>query len=545
MSAPLDKKDAKALVRYQVISAYIAMEPGRGQRRKLLEQLAGRTWTGPDGEPFQVAAETIRSWVRRYRREGLPGLADKERPRRGCKALTPEQVELACKLKREVPERSLDRILRIMEEMQFVEPGTVTRSSLHRTLKALGLSARRCRVPDSEDLDRFEAAFSNDLWQSDMLEGPWLPDPDHPGKVRRAHLYAFIDDHSRLLLHGRFSFKGDLPALELVLRRCFQKYGLCRRFYYDNGKVYRAIHMKHIAASVGVHPIEVVFTKVKRPMGHGKIEAFNRLVRNAFLAELKASRVTTLDELNEAFVAWVDMEYNRKVHSETGERPIDRWRAGIKHVRHVDERKLRQAFLWRENRTTDKAGVFSLFGIKYQLSPGLVQGRRRIDVRYDPEALELVEVWREGKFLERVRPFSVHPNRRPRGKEGGQPTEAQAPAAPTADWIGHLVTERRKQFLAPAATAASDVPASPAAPTPEMVAADQAVFDLLAHSVDPAVFDAATVTDYLRRFGPFNPEHARCVLEQLIADTGRADHHVTFYLDAIRNDAQQRTGDKL
>jgi hypothetical protein len=29
--------------RYQVISAYLAMDPPRGQRRTLLEQLAGKT----------------------------------------------------------------------------------------------------------------------------------------------------------------------------------------------------------------------------------------------------------------------------------------------------------------------------------------------------------------------------------------------------------------------------------------------------------------------------------------------------------------------
>ena len=40
-------------------------------------------------------------------------------------------------------------------------------------------------------------------------------------------------------------------------------------------------------------------------MGHGKIEALNRFIRSAFLAELKSSRVSTLDALNEAFLAWM------------------------------------------------------------------------------------------------------------------------------------------------------------------------------------------------------------------------------------------------
>ena len=34
----------KALLRFQVISAYLAADPPRGQRRKILRQLAKRTW---------------------------------------------------------------------------------------------------------------------------------------------------------------------------------------------------------------------------------------------------------------------------------------------------------------------------------------------------------------------------------------------------------------------------------------------------------------------------------------------------------------------
>lgn len=94
-----DRQQAKVLSRYQVISAYIAMDPPRGQRRVMLEHLASRCWTGPDGEPFQVAAETIRSWVRRYRLGGLDALRDRARVRRGTKAMTDDLVELACRLK--------------------------------------------------------------------------------------------------------------------------------------------------------------------------------------------------------------------------------------------------------------------------------------------------------------------------------------------------------------------------------------------------------------------------------------------------------------
>ncbi len=524
-----DDKDlprAKALVRYMVISAYLAMEPPRGQRRAVLEQLAGKVWEDADGQPMQVQAETLRVWIRRYRRGGLAALEDKTRPSRGLIALTDEQVELACRLKREVPERSLDRLIRIMEDMKLVEAGVVRRSTLHRALQREGLSARQCRVPDRNDLSRFEAAAPNDLWQSDMLVGPWLPDPARPGKSRRACLYAFIDDHSRLLLHGRFSFKGDLPALELVFRRCLQKFGAPKRVYYDNGATYRARHMKQVVAEVGIHPI--IYTRTYRPMGHGKIEALNQYIRDAFLAELKATGITTLDALNEAFLAWSDYEYNRKVHSETGQEPYQRWRAGLDRVRYADEEKLRLAFLWREDRTPDKAGVFSLFGTRYQVGPELA--RRRVEVRYDPEALDEVEVYFKTRFAERVQPFEVQPNRRPQQPEPSTPAEKQ----PGADWLQHLLDKRQREgFTEPTPRQLEDKTKR------ERAAADEAVVALFYERLEPAVINEAAIRKFLARYGPFDPEHVCAVLDRLLDSTPK-DLHVEVYLDAIR---QQLAGD--
>jgi transposase InsO family protein len=519
-----DPRRAMALLRYQIISAYLALEPGRGQKRPLLEQLAARTWLDPIGQPLTVAAETIRSWVRRYREGGLAGLEDQLRSRRGTTALTPEELELAAQLKREVPERSLDRLIHILEETRLVEPGHIRRSTLHRALRALGLSQTKPRVPDAEDLDRFEADAPNDLWQSDLLTGPWLPDPARPGKSRRACLYAFLDDHSRLLLYGRFSFRGELPALELVFRRALQRWGTPRRVYYDNGQVYRSKHMRHIVATLGLH--HPVFTKKGRPMGHGKIEAFNRFIRNAFLAELRASHIRTLDALNEAFVAWADVEYNRRPHGETGEPPLDRWRKAVERIRYADDDKLRDAFLWGEDRTPDKSGVFSLLGERYQTTVG----RRRIKVRYDPEALAEIEVWLDGKFVERVRPFVVQTHRRPkpRLKDDERPASAP-PAAPTVDWLAHLVERRQREAFVE--------------PSPRQIAAgvavrrerwDQEVTALLVQRLDPAVFDEAIVREFLARFGPFDPAAVAVALDAMFAHGARADQHPSVLLETLR-----------
>jgi hypothetical protein len=280
--------------------------------------------------------------------------------------------------------------------------------------------------------------------------------------------------------------------------------------------------MRQIVAEIGIHGI--VFTRRYRPMGHGKIEALNKLIRAAFVAEVRASRIRTLDALNEAFVAWMDREYSRTVHGETGEAPIDRWRAGIAHVRYADEPAIERAFQWRERRRADKSGVFSLFGTKYQVGPALA--RKSIDAVYDPERLEQIEVWHDGQLVERVKPFVVGPHRRPRAANESPPDPEREP---TIDWLGHLVAKRRAESFAEE-------------PSPRQVAEsakvkrrqqDDAIVALLADRLDPAVRSDDDVREFLDRYGPFDLVPATEIVDRLIAREGR-DQHVRRYLDAIR-----------
>lgn len=88
----IDPRLKKALCRYEAIRAYIAAQPGRGQKGPLLQKLAAKTWTDEQGEPMKVEPETLRVWVRRHQKRGLEGLMDKARTGRAgsipCIAIT-------------------------------------------------------------------------------------------------------------------------------------------------------------------------------------------------------------------------------------------------------------------------------------------------------------------------------------------------------------------------------------------------------------------------------------------------------------------------
>jgi transposase InsO family protein len=515
----LDPITQKALFRYQVISGYLAADPARGNRREVLEHLADKSWMLQSGEAATVKAETIRYWLRLYRRGGFEALKDKPRSDQGIRAIPKELIEQACTLKLQVPERSIERIITIMENMQLAPPGLVRRSTLHRALQEKGLSHRKLTIPDRQDLDRFQADYANDLWQADMLQGPWLPDPKNPGKMRRSYLYAFIDDASRLLLYGRFFFKGDLPALELVFKRALQRYGKPLRVYYDNGMVFKSNHMKILCAELGIH--KPVYTTPNRPQGHGKIEAFNRFCVNNFIAEVKASNVITLDQLNEAFFAWVDEEYNHRKHSELGMSPKKRWLKDSSRIEYLEEEKIRVAFLWRELRTPDKTAVIKLFTRSYKVSPTLV--KQRVQVRYDPEHLDTIEIYLNGKFRQKAKPLQVSPHRAPKEV---LPLPRDSKPEEKLDYLAWLTRTHKKKVKIPSESKSEHSSRSGNG--------RQDFLALLEQHIHPDVFDSALATEFFEAFGPFDTAKLKTILLDLLA-AHPANLHLSFYLNHIHD----------
>jgi transposase InsO family protein len=509
-----DKIIAKALLRYQIISAYLAADPPLGQRRRMLEQLAAKTWMLESGQVVAVKAETIRYWLRRYRNGGFEALKDKPRSAAiGRQALSQELIATACQLKREVPERTIDRIIAIMENMQLAPPGLVRRSTLHRALKARGLSARKLKIADRCDLDRFEADYANDLWQSDMLQGPWLDDPAKPGKKRRTYLYAFLDDASRLLLYGRFFFKGDLPALELVFKRALQRYGRPVRVYYDNAKVYRSNHMRLICAELGIH--RPIFTQRYRPMGHGKVEAFNRYCVTNFIAEVKASQIRTLDQLNEAFLAWIEEEYNQRNHSELGTSPKNRWMKDASRIQYLEEEKIRIAFLWREVRVADKTGVVRLFNKKYKVVPDLA--KKKLQIRYDPERLEQIEIFFNGAFRQRAKLLQVTANRAPRQ----MPIVNEQREHPPTDYLGYLTKRHQNRIKAAVGKKGHQTSL-------------KSFLAILSERIAAQVFDGELATEFYNTYGPFESNQLAACLDSLLRNQP-ANLHISFYLEHIHD----------
>jgi len=118
-----------------------------------------------------------------------------------------------------LPERSLRRIIKILQGEGHCQIGKLKRSTLLRHFNSIGLGAsemKKLKVEGSATR-RFVKNGKNKLCQEDLKYGLYIKAAD--GKIKRTYMLAFIDDATRLVCHAEFYDNQRLPVLE----DCFRK----------------------------------------------------------------------------------------------------------------------------------------------------------------------------------------------------------------------------------------------------------------------------------------------------------------------------------
>lgn len=362
-----------ALFRYALVRQAADPQLTPRERGALVRDLAGRQHLGPDGQLVEVGRSTIDKWITAYRQHGFDGLVPTLRPT--GPVTDPVVLELAVRLKEEQPQRTAAQIRDIIWASTGEAPSERT---IQRHFVRTGHRYRPDGRPP-KSFGRFEAEQVNDLWVGDALHGPVV------GKGK-AILFAFLDDHSRLLTGYRWGRAEDSVRLEAALRRGLAARGLPRRIYVDNGAPFIAGPLQRACAVLG---IRLIHSRPGEPAGRGKIERFFHTVRSQFLVEIPTRGVADTEELNTLFIAWVEQVYHRRIHTETQQTPLERFAAaGVTDL--PIPALLREAFLWSETRTVTKTGLVALHGNRYETDPALVG--RKVQVIFDPFDLTQVEI---------------------------------------------------------------------------------------------------------------------------------------------------------
>ena len=293
----MDRKGQEeiALHRWAVIAEAAGDRLTPGERGALVRQIAARVHAHPDGSSRRYSRGTLDRWLRAWRAGGLASLGPSPRADTGVVRAHPQLFAEAAALRLELPGRSAAQIASILYHRHGV---AVSERTVRGQLRRAGLH-REALAAEPKAYGRYEAARPNERWITDVLVGPHVPWPRREGSVR-ARLFLIVDDHSRLLVDGRFFAHENARACQDLLRRAITRRGLPEVFYADNGAPFSNAWL---ARTCGVLGIRLVHSKPYSPEGRGKQERLNRYIREAFLAEAVHRGIESLDALNDLFAA--------------------------------------------------------------------------------------------------------------------------------------------------------------------------------------------------------------------------------------------------
>jgi transposase InsO family protein len=325
MSKP-DPELEKALWRYGIISPLLHRSDDDPPLGRMITELAEKSFIRPSGAPARHSPETLRKWLYRYRQRGFDGLCNQPRADKGTQKVPKALAEATAALRREHPQWTLAKILEKLLAKGQWNGRRPSRATLYRMAAANQLHRRV--APGADDSCRpFAFTDFGQLWLADFMHGPRLR---HGRKMKKAILHAIIDDATRYVVAARFDWHETVQVLMREMMTAVRRFGLCQRFYTDNGPSYASAHLKQVCARLGIH---LVHTPPYRPHGRGKVERFFLTVRQQFLSDLHAA---SLDRLNGDLTQYL-AEYHQRIHRSLGASPLQKRLAGENVCRHLPE----------------------------------------------------------------------------------------------------------------------------------------------------------------------------------------------------------------
>ncbi len=414
-----------AHLRFAVVGPLLASPPKHGQLRQELHWLAEKKWRHPvSGEQVRFAVSTIERWyyAARSGQDPVGVLQRKPRSDRGQqRAVSAPLAEALRQQYRDHPSWSyqlhLDNLaIRAGEDPDLGRMPSY--ASLRRYMLAEGLRKQR-RVPvrelregerharerlASREVRSYEAGHVGGLWHLDFHHGS-RKILNAQGQWVRPLLLAILDDRSRLVCHAQWYLQETAQSLVHGLIQAFCKRGLPRALMTDNGSAMTAGETTQGLARLSIlHPCTLPYS----PYQNGKQEVFWAQTEGRLLAMLEGEPDLTLALLNTATLAWVEMEYQRRTHSEIQQKPLDRWLEGPSVARScpsLDE--LRLAFTVSKTRIQRRSdGTISVEGKRFEV-PARFRHLRKLYIRY--ASWDLRSVWLlddyAGAVLERLYPL--------------------------------------------------------------------------------------------------------------------------------------------
>lgn len=374
-------RNAIALKKFSMISPVIngQVENNKAYYIKATEQPVDMPYYGTR----RYAPKTLESWYCEYMHGGIDALKPGLRGDRGsCRKISAEAGAKILEKKRLFPKVPDTLLYEMLVKDGILEYDRVSLSTLYRFLNAAPVKETLIPEEEKKELKRFSHQYINELWQADLMYGPYVRDGR---QKKQTYLFAYIDDASRLITNAEFFFSQNFEMLRYSFKEAVLKRGLPRLIYTDNGKIYRSQQFEFMCAGIGS---TLIHSEPFVPNGRGKIERFFRTVRKRFLSEIAAVELKDIEDLNFRFHKWLEEDYQRKPHSSLeGKSPLEYFMSQVDRVKiHADPAGLEDKFLLRIKRTVNHDGTFSIKKILYETERKFAG--MNLEIRYDPQWLE-------------------------------------------------------------------------------------------------------------------------------------------------------------
>lgn len=392
-------KDDLALSRHEMISPLLDSTLDSQKKQQLRSQQA---------QKYDISIRTLQRYEAAYKKSGFAGLKPKSKEKAPSPELPlnfKELVDEAIILKREVPSRSINQIIMILEMEGHATVGALKRSTLQRHLYDAGFGKKQMKKyveAKTGSSGRFVKPHRMMMIQADIKFGPKLPIGKN-GKLVQTYLSAAIDDCSRFVVSSGFYDHQEATIVEDTIHKSILKFGKMDSLLVDNGKQYVSKQMVMTCSKLGIRlrRCRPYVAKTK-----GKIEVFNRFV-SAFLAEVKAAKVKTLEELNRLWLIWLDAYYHDKPHDALGEHvtPKMAFNRDSRSLTFLDVNLVAEAFLHHEVRMVDKSGCISFKNRKYEVGLSLIGAK--VQISFDPMHYETITISYKGIDAFEAKPLVI------------------------------------------------------------------------------------------------------------------------------------------
>lgn len=375
-------KDDYALFKYSIIAPFINGTSNTKSVRSFCDQASKKEYSYK-GDSYTFKSSTIRNWISKYKKQGYDDLirktrSDKTKPR----VLDDDILARVNILKNEYPKLRTTALYKILiDEGYFID----NEISL-RTFERYVANCNFISLNSEYERKAYTFEFSNDSWQCDTTSGPYIL---IKGQKYKTYIMVFIDDHSRLIVGARAFFNDNALNMQTLLKEAIKLYGIPKQLYADNGGPYSNKQLSIICARLGVN---LKNARVYDPQAKGKVERFNRTLKDTWMNTFNWNNIKSLDELNKLLNNYIN-KYNNTFHRSLNNTPNEVYFKDNGEIRYVDLNKLESYFYHTITRKVSNVGTVKIENNVYEIDYSLV--KRTIELTYDP--FDLSKVYYDGK----------------------------------------------------------------------------------------------------------------------------------------------------